>query len=328
MRSSISISILICCSWITIGTEAWLATSLQQRLSSAPPPAPLPSTSRQILLPVGRRHHIGVSLSADDGNSQQYDQRSFAELLKRVQSSSKDSSSSLIDTAAAITQESCRLLGVKSIGVDYGLVRTGIAVTIGYDPQPRGILSDYHYNLTRLSLEVVRIAKAEQVSRVILGLPLHKNGTIAEQTNVTLVFATELAKQTLCELGPDVPVLMWDERYTSKEAAARVHSRDPNRFLQGTLDAEAACIILESYYNDGGKDAAPINLPDEVRQICIERFQRQQEGELARRQAFVDDTERKILQRKENIARAAKLEEEQRVIDGVSSKKKKKKKKR
>lgn len=43
------------------------------------------------------------------------------------------SSASYINAAASLTQETCRLLGVKSIGVDYGLARTGIAVTVGYE---------------------------------------------------------------------------------------------------------------------------------------------------------------------------------------------------
>eukprot|EP00548_Thalassiothrix_antarctica_P001751 CAMPEP_0194140640 /NCGR_PEP_ID=MMETSP0152-20130528/10169_1 /TAXON_ID=1049557 /ORGANISM="Thalassiothrix antarctica, Strain L6-D1" /LENGTH=50 /DNA_ID=CAMNT_0038838971 /DNA_START=93 /DNA_END=241 /DNA_ORIENTATION=- len=31
----------------------------------------------------------------------------------------------IMDAAAAVTKEQCRLLGVKSLGVDYGLSRTG-----------------------------------------------------------------------------------------------------------------------------------------------------------------------------------------------------------
>jgi hypothetical protein len=39
----------------------------------------------------------------------------------------------LIRAAASLTQDSCRLLGVKSVGVDYGLSRTGIAATVGFE---------------------------------------------------------------------------------------------------------------------------------------------------------------------------------------------------
>ena len=132
----------------------------------------------------------------------------------------------------------------------------------------------------------------------------------------------------LVELVPDVSVLWWDERYTSKEAAARVHSRDPSRNLQGTLDADAACIILESYYHAGGVDAVPIVVPDNVRDECINSFREKQAAEKGRLQAEADERERKIQQRKEAIARANQLEAEQRIEDGTAKKKKKKRKKK
>jgi len=56
---------------------------------------------------------------------------------------------------------------------------------------------------------------------------------------------------------------MWDERYTSKEAVARISAeamargeRIPSKSdLGGELDADAACIILEDYYKELGVDA-------------------------------------------------------------------------
>jgi hypothetical protein len=53
--------------------------------------------------------------------------------LLGTDSSQDHQPSALIDAAASLTQESCRLLGTKSLGVDYGLARTGIAVTVGFE---------------------------------------------------------------------------------------------------------------------------------------------------------------------------------------------------
>ena len=47
----------------------------------------------------------------------------------------------IIQAAAQLTTSTSSLLGTKSIGVDYGLVRTGIAVSNGYNPQPLSIES-------------------------------------------------------------------------------------------------------------------------------------------------------------------------------------------
>ena len=99
-----------------------------------------------------------------------------------VNSWDSDSIERLVQAAASVTQESSKLLGVKSIGVDYGLVRTGVAVTVGYQPKPLAILSGL--NNTQVCEKVVEICLAEQTNRLIVGLPLHKNGTEAEQTNI------------------------------------------------------------------------------------------------------------------------------------------------
>jgi putative holliday junction resolvase len=236
-------------------------------------------------------------------------------------------SSLLFRAAATATLDSCRLLGVRSVGVDYGLVRTGIAVTVGYDPMPVDILTNL--NATEVAEQVVRYTKTVSATRLIVGLPLHKNGTVAEQTNLTLAFAQELAQFTLRQMGPDVPVLLWDERYTSKEAAARAHSRHPGRYLYGSLDADAACIILENYYHDNGVGALGVLVQEDVRRVCIDEYERRQWNEQAAVLAAADERERKIQRRRESIAHCMKLEEDRNAINVVlSSKKKKRKKKR
>lgn len=233
-----------------------------------------------------------------------------------------------IDAASAVTQESCRLLGIKSMGVDYGLVRTGVAATVGYEPKPLAILKDL--TPEKVSATVVRYAAAEQASRIIVGLPLHKNGTMAEQTNLTLSFATTLAIETLRVLGPNVPVVLWDERYTSKEAAARARSRNPHGGrLYGTLDADAACIILEHYYLDNGKDAPVVEVDDdELRAECLREFAERQQAEETVKAASLVERELRIQQRKEAIERDRQIQAEAGVGSGSAKKKKKRKKKK
>jgi putative Holliday junction resolvase len=249
--------------------------------------------------------------------------------MSKPSSIPRPSAPSLIDAASAVTQGSCRLLGVKSIGVDYGLVRTGVAATVGYEPQPIAILSDL--NNTQVSQQVIRYARAERASRIVVGLPTHKNGTVAEQTNITIVFGEELARNVLEQLGPNVPVLWWDERYTSKMASARAKSIDPYSTLYGTLDADAACIILENYYEDNGEDAQEVELPPDVREQCILRWKVGKQSEDDALQALQDKRNSNILRRKERIAQERKMEQEMAengTVDDSPSKKKKKKKKR
>jgi putative Holliday junction resolvase len=165
-------------------------------------------------------------------------------------------------TLAQHTTSTSSVLGIKSIGVDYGLVRTGIAVSVGYNPKPLGILSDL--NSTQLCTRIIEIAESESTSQIILGLPLHKNGTIAEQTIITRDFATKLICAVYSHFGPDsMPIYLWDERYTSREAEARALANNPKANTYKELDADAACIILEHYYTENGVGAERVLLPDD-----------------------------------------------------------------
>ncbi|CAJ1930292.1 unnamed protein product [Cylindrotheca closterium] len=230
-----------------------------------------------------------------------------------------------MSAAAAITKESCQLLGIKSVGVDYGLVRTGVAATIGYEPTPLKILSNL--NNTEVSQHVVQMCRAEQASQVIVGLPLHKNGTEANQTTITRMFAAELADHVIKNLGPSVSVLLFDERYTSKEAAARAHSKDPNRNLQGQLDAVAACIILESYYNDNGHGAELVEVDPTLYEECVNVWEEKRIHEEKRLQEEMRDRDARRAWRKEAMERDRTMEETASTNTNTKKKKKKRKKK-
>ena len=149
---------------------------------------------------------------------------------------------------------------LRSIGVDYGLVRTGVAVTSGgYSPCPLAILSGY-INGTDLSTRIVDIVASERATNVVLGLPLNKNGTASEQSELTRSFGIHLAMEMRKRCGHTIKVVLWDERYTSKEARSRIAAEAMARYrripgkneLSGELDADCACIILENYYADEG----------------------------------------------------------------------------
>ena len=213
------------------------------------------------------------------------------------------------------------------MGVDYGLVRTGLAVSRGYSSMPLLILEGT--NATTVAASVVRSCRSEGVARVVVGLPLHKNGTIAEQTNLTLDFCQELARQVLIEFGPRVPVLLWDERYTSKEAAARQNA--PRSTLQGMLDAEAAGIIIENFYAEDGEGAERVVLPDDVAIPCLEEYEkRTKAAQLAKKQSLQEWEEQRKEREQLMIDARREAEEHRRLqaeeLGDTDGKKKKKKK--
>jgi Holliday junction resolvase len=148
-------------------------------------------------------------------------------------------------------------------------------------------------------------------------------------SNHTRVFVAELAEHVLKSMGPNVPVYLWDERYSSKEAAARAHSKDPNRFLYGTLDAEAACIILEHYYSDSGQGAEQVVVKDmELVQKYTNEWERrvQLEEERLRQEEMARND--RLRWRKEAMLRDQMTMQQQQQEDGENPNTNKKKKKR
>lgn len=314
-------------------SAAWLSRNLHHRQDFSR----LASTTDPISQ-ADSHGNLPTSVPAVDSAISRVDHlRSLERQTKRTTSSSPRDDyfdSHMFDAASAVTKESCRLIGVKSVGVDYGLVRTGVAATVGYDPKPLAILTGL--SSTDCCQQIIRYCQSEQASQIVVGLPLHKNGTEAEQTIVTRTFANELAATALRTLGPNVPVVMWDERYTSKFAAARIQSRnggermDPRQDLYGTLDADAACIILEHYYSKNGEGHHPVSVPKAQQGECLRAYEASRiENEQAALAAKELRSGGRSTQRQEAMERARQLEAEMAKEGklGVSRKKKKKKKK-
>lgn len=245
---------------------------------------------------------------------------------------------SQVGAAVSVPEKLPLLLGVKSLGVDYGLVRTGLAVTVGYEPTPLAILSEFNATIpnatvTELLCEaIVSHAVAQHnVQRLIVGLPFYKNGTISCQTIRTVQFGQQLAATVLSRLGPEIPVFLFDERFTSKDAAARLHQRNPSRLLYGTLDSAAAGIILENYYQDGGIGAFPVILPLSIRADSLEQYKERQQQIEIDRQTVRQGVEDRLQRRQQAIEKdraegtASLAVSDLSEIDSTKRKKKKKK---
>ena len=135
---------------------------------------------------------------------------------------------------------------MKLVGIDYGLVRTGLAAT-----DPDGVLA---YPLTTLDLNAFPSRKAllealagiirqERPDAVVVGLPLMPDGTESLTTRQVRNFAERLVHRVAC------PVLFMEELLSSEEAAwdlAEAGVRDRKR-RKAVLDQQAAVRILESY---------------------------------------------------------------------------------
>jgi len=169
-----------------------------------------------------------------------------------------DFSSLTQELVSNYTTSSYILLGMKSIGIDYGLTRTGLAITSGYSFKPLKIISNP--NSTVVCTEILKQIKHEQISRVIIGLPICKyENNESCQAIRARDFARVLLRYMENYLTKNVPeVYLWDERYTSKEAEARARIRNPHNSQQ-LLDDDAACLILNDYYERNGNGGVRVH---------------------------------------------------------------------
>ncbi len=122
---------------------------------------------------------------------------------------------------------------MKVMALDYGSARTGVAVS-----DPTGIIARPLCVVERVRsdagiAELLRLVQEEQPEQVIVGLPLTLRGVRGEQARETEQFADRLRALL------DVPVLLFDERFTTDLA-----QQTPS---DTSLDARAAAHLLSGY---------------------------------------------------------------------------------
>lgn len=128
------------------------------------------------------------------------------------------------------------------MAIDYGRKRTGVAVT---DPLKivAGNLATVPTH-TLMSFIKDYIAR-EPVERIVVGQPTQLNGEPSESMRYITPFVKQLGKEL-----PDMPVVMYDERFTSTiahQAMIDGGMKKSDRRDKARVDAIAATIILNDY---------------------------------------------------------------------------------
>lgn len=131
---------------------------------------------------------------------------------------------------------------MKIIAIDLGDHRTGIAYSDLLGLMSTRAETITEYNREKLLDKIVSIVNTERPERIVLGLPVNMNGTEGERAEISRAFAERLKEKV------DVPVVLWDERGTSKIANRILSDNGKKRGKQrARVDAVAATVILQSY---------------------------------------------------------------------------------
>ena len=101
----------------------------------------------------------------------------------------------------------------KVLGVDFGDVRTGLAVSDASRLLASGIGYISPGGIEKTASAVAAYVRENRISAVVVGLPVNMNGTEGPRAERAKKFVGLLEKQITC------PVAMLDERLSTKEAS-------------------------------------------------------------------------------------------------------------
>ncbi len=131
----------------------------------------------------------------------------------------------------------------RILGIDFGTTRIGLSLS---DPlqilaQPYDTLKNDSHLIARLA----EIAKQEEVSLIVVGMPLNLKGEKGKKALEVDLFVGRLKENLSAE------VIVWDERFTTvmahqtlRRMGTKKRDRETNK---GRIDAMAASLLLQSY---------------------------------------------------------------------------------
>ena len=130
----------------------------------------------------------------------------------------------------------------RILAIDYGEIRTGIAVTDELQIIASGLITVKTDDLIKFLIDYTN---KEQVELFVIGLPKQMNNTESESEKHILNFLKYLEKSL-----PKIPVIRIYERFTSKIAFQTMIDsglKKKQRRNKGLVDEISATIILQSY---------------------------------------------------------------------------------
>ncbi len=134
----------------------------------------------------------------------------------------------------------------RLLGVDYGTVRVGLAVSDPGRTIAFPLATYQRRNREQDAAYFRQVVGEEEVGEIVVGLPVHNDGREGQKAVEARAFGALLAAAT------GLAVVFWDERFTTAEAeghlwqAGLTHKRRKAR-----RDRVAAQILLQSYLDAG-----------------------------------------------------------------------------
>ncbi|MBR3634207.1 MAG: Holliday junction resolvase RuvX [Bacteroidaceae bacterium] len=130
----------------------------------------------------------------------------------------------------------------RILAIDYGRKRTGLAATDPAQIIANGLCT---VETHRLWDYLCGYVAAEQVERIVIGMPTQTNGQPSENQRNIIPFINRWRKSF-----PQIPIVEWDERFTSVMAQRTMLDAGLGKMARrnkALVDEISATIILQSY---------------------------------------------------------------------------------
>lgn len=149
----------------------------------------------------------------------------------------------------------------KLLALDVGLARIGVAVCDPLQLASHPLMVIRRRSRNEDFRQLADLVEREEIVAVICGLPLNLDGSESAQSATTRKWALRLAYALRSLLARAIPVIFWDERFST--FAAREVLAGDDKIAE---DAAAAAVILQSYLDalrtNEASDYGWIVLPD------------------------------------------------------------------
>ena len=135
---------------------------------------------------------------------------------------------------------------MRTLGIDYGDARIGIAITDLLGITAQGLETIHHNGNDKIALKrIEEIVTEYEVGTIVIGMPLNMNGTKAERVEKTEKFIHKLK----CKFNT-AKIESVDERLTTVAAHKTMNLLGINKFKKRDIvDTISAVYILETYIN-------------------------------------------------------------------------------
>jgi putative Holliday junction resolvase len=145
----------------------------------------------------------------------------------------------------------------RLLGVDFGTVRIGLAVC-DVDRRIASPLETYHRKNEEADRKFFQeVFEEEEIGGIVVGLPVHMSGDEGGKAKEARQLGEWLRRVT------GLPVVYWDERFTSAEAEQFLQMAGLTRKKRKQrIDRVAAQILLQAYLDAGCPEKPEIGTID------------------------------------------------------------------